>query len=115
MNAVEIEPAESDLEETSTYIVAASAIILTFLTGTALSSAGDLFAQSLKLLICKNYLQHDTNALHMQHKQLTLVATNTATPNLHINPFLEETLRKAALQEHRSIANVVVVMFIEYC
>jgi len=51
----------------------------------------------------------------MQHKQLTFVATNTATPNLHINPFLEEALRKAALQEHRSITNVVEVMIIEYC
>jgi hypothetical protein len=44
-----------------------------------------------------------------------MVATKTATLNLRIDPFLKEALRIAALQDHRSIANMVEVMIREYC
>jgi hypothetical protein len=44
-----------------------------------------------------------------------MVATKTATLNLRIDPFLKEALRVAALQEHRSIANMVEVMIREHC
>jgi len=44
-----------------------------------------------------------------------MVATKTATLNLRIDPFLKEALRVAALQEHRSIANMIEVMIREHC
>ena len=51
----------------------------------------------------------------MQHKNLKMVATKTATLNLRIDPFLKEALRVAAMQDHRSIANMVEMMIREYC
>ena len=51
----------------------------------------------------------------MQHKNLKMVATKTATLNLRIDPFLKEALRVAAMQEHRSIANMVEIMIREHC
>ena len=51
----------------------------------------------------------------MQHKNLKMVATKTATLNLRIDPFLKEALRVAAMQEHRSIANMVEVMIRQHC
>jgi hypothetical protein len=51
----------------------------------------------------------------LQHKNLKMVATKTATLNLRIDPFLKEALRVAAMQEHRSIANMVEVMIREHC
>ena len=44
-----------------------------------------------------------------------MVATKTATLNLRIDPFLKEALRVAAIQEHRSIANMVEVMIRDHC
>jgi len=44
-----------------------------------------------------------------------MVATKTATLNLRIDPFLKEALKVAAMQEHRSIANMVEVMIREHC
>tara|TARA_R110002153_G_scaffold24980_1_gene79234 strand:- start:1989 stop:2186 length:198 start_codon:yes stop_codon:yes gene_type:complete len=44
-----------------------------------------------------------------------MVATKTATLNLRIDPFLKEALRVAAIQEHRSVANMVEVMIREHC
>ena len=44
-----------------------------------------------------------------------MVATKTATLNLRIAPLLKDALRTAALQEHRSIANMVEVMIREHC
>ena len=46
---------------------------------------------------------------------LIMVATKTATLNLRIDPFLKDALRVAALQERRSIANMVEVMIREHC
>ncbi len=51
----------------------------------------------------------------MQHKNLKMVATKTATLNLRIDPFLKEALRVASIQEHRSIANMVEVMIRAHC
>ena len=44
-----------------------------------------------------------------------MVATKTATLNLRIDPFLKEALKVSAMQEHRSIANMVEVMIREHC
>jgi len=44
-----------------------------------------------------------------------MVATKTATLNLRIDPFLKEALRVAAMQDHRSIANMVEIMIREHC
>lgn len=39
----------------------------------------------------------------------------TATLSFRIEPGLKEALRTAAEQEHRSIANMIEVMILEYC
>ena len=44
-----------------------------------------------------------------------MVANKTATLNLRIDPFLKEALRVAAIQDHRSIANMVEMMILEHC
>lgn len=44
-----------------------------------------------------------------------MVAIKTATLNLRIDPLLKDALRTVALQEHRSIANMVEVMIREHC
>ena len=51
----------------------------------------------------------------MQHKNLKMVATKTATLNLRIDPFLKEALRVAAMRDHRSIANMVEMMIRDHC
>ena len=51
----------------------------------------------------------------MQHKNFKMVATKTATLNLRIDPFLKEALRVAAMQDHRSIANMVEMMIRDHC
>ena len=51
----------------------------------------------------------------MQQKKIKMVATKTATLNLRIDPFLKEALRVAAMQDHRSIANMVEIMIREHC
>ena len=44
-----------------------------------------------------------------------MVATKTATLNLRIDPVLKEALRIAAMQGHRSIANMVEIMIRQHC
>lgn len=44
-----------------------------------------------------------------------MVATKTATLNLRINPILKDALRTAAMQDHRSVANLVEVMIRDHC
>jgi len=44
-----------------------------------------------------------------------MVATKTATLNLRIDPVLKESLRIAAMQDHRSIANMVELMIRHHC
>tara|TARA_R110002073_G_scaffold34692_4_gene102476 strand:+ start:142 stop:333 length:192 start_codon:yes stop_codon:yes gene_type:complete len=44
-----------------------------------------------------------------------MVATKTATLNLRIDPFLKEALKVAAMQDHRSIANMVEKMIRDHC
>jgi uncharacterized protein (DUF1778 family) len=44
-----------------------------------------------------------------------MATTKTATLTFWIKPELKETLRIAAQQEHRSIANMVVVMIMDHC
>jgi hypothetical protein len=44
-----------------------------------------------------------------------MVATKTTTLNLRIDPHLKEALRVGAIQDHRSIANMVEVMIRDHC
>ena len=44
-----------------------------------------------------------------------MAVNKTATLTLRIEPPLKEALRNAAQQEHRSIANMVEVMILDYC
>lgn len=44
-----------------------------------------------------------------------MVASKTATLTLRIDPAIKEALRTAALREHRSIANMVEVLIMDYC
>ena len=41
--------------------------------------------------------------------------TKTATLNLRIDPAIKEAARTAALQEHRSIANLIEVLIRDHC
>jgi hypothetical protein len=41
--------------------------------------------------------------------------TKTATLNLRIDPTLKEAVRTAAIQQHRSIANMVEILIREHC
>ncbi len=41
--------------------------------------------------------------------------SKTSTLILHIEPALKEGLRAAAVQEHRSIANMIAVMIGDFC
>lgn len=44
-----------------------------------------------------------------------MATTKTATLTFRIDPGLKEALRIAAHQEHRSIANMVEVLILDYC
>ena len=44
-----------------------------------------------------------------------MATTKTATLTFRIDPALKEALREAAYREHRSIANMVEVLILEYC
>jgi hypothetical protein len=52
----------------------------------------------------------------LQHMRTPMMASNkTATLTLRLDPTLKEALRNAAEQEHRSLANMVEVMILDYC
>lgn len=44
-----------------------------------------------------------------------MAKTKTTTLTFRIEPDLKEALRAAAVQEHRSIANMIAVMIRDYC
>ncbi|MFA7096684.1 MAG: hypothetical protein WC383_09430 [Gammaproteobacteria bacterium] len=44
-----------------------------------------------------------------------MAITKSATLTFRIEPALKETLRIAANREHRSVANMVEVLIMEYC
>ena len=44
-----------------------------------------------------------------------MAVNKTATLTLRIEPSVKEVLRAAAQEEHRSIANMVEVMILDYC
>lgn len=44
-----------------------------------------------------------------------MVVSKSATLNLRIDPSLKEALRVAAMQDHRSIANMVEVLIRQHC
>jgi len=44
-----------------------------------------------------------------------MATTKTATLTFRIEPELKEALRTAAQSEHRSIANMVAVLIMDYC
>jgi hypothetical protein len=52
----------------------------------------------------------------LQHMRIPMMASNkTATLTLRLDPTLKDALRNAAEQEHRSLANMVEVMILDYC
>jgi len=56
------------------------------------------------------------SALLLQHMRIPMMASNkTATLTLRLDPTLKDALRNAAEQEHRSLANMVQVMILDYC
>lgn len=44
-----------------------------------------------------------------------MTKTKTSTLNVRINPSLKEALRMAAIQDHRSISNLLEKMIINHC
>lgn len=44
-----------------------------------------------------------------------MATTKTATVTFRIDPAVKEALRTAAAHEHRSIANMVEVLILDYC
>ena len=44
-----------------------------------------------------------------------MAAIKSATLNLRINPALKEAARKAAAQDHRSIANLIEILIRQHC
>lgn len=55
-------------------------------------------------------------ALLLQHMRIFMMASNkTATLTLRLDPTLKDALRNAAEQEHRSLANMIEVMILDYC
>ncbi len=44
-----------------------------------------------------------------------MARTKTATLNLRVDPALKEALREAAAREHRSVANMVEILFRQHC
>lgn len=44
-----------------------------------------------------------------------MTSNKTATLTLRLDPTLKEALRNAAEREHRSLANMVEVMILDYC
>jgi hypothetical protein len=44
-----------------------------------------------------------------------MATTKTATVTFRIEPAVKEALRTAAAREHRSIANMVEVLILDYC
>lgn len=44
-----------------------------------------------------------------------MATAKTATLTFRIEPSLKEALRAAAVREHRSIANMVEVLILDYC
>ena len=56
------------------------------------------------------------SALLLQHMRIFMMASNkTATLTLRLDPTLKDALRNAAEQEHRSLANMIEVMILDYC
>lgn len=44
-----------------------------------------------------------------------MATAKTTTLTFRIDPSLKEALRSAATQEHRSLANMIEVMILDYC
>lgn len=44
-----------------------------------------------------------------------MAGTKATTLTLRINPAIKEGLRAVAAQEHRSLANMIEVMILDYC
>ena len=44
-----------------------------------------------------------------------MAAIKTATLNLRINPVLKEAIRIAAVEDHRSIANLIEILIRQHC
>ncbi len=58
-----------------------------------------------------------TNALHCNYYLMAcrMPPKKTSTLNLRIDPALKEAARVAALQEHRSVANLIELLIRRHC
>ncbi len=52
---------------------------------------------------------------YMRTQRETMASAKTATLTFRIEPELKEAVRLAAVNEHRSIANMIAVMIRDYC
>ena len=55
------------------------------------------------------------NVLYISEDYIAMVATKTATLNLRINPVLKEAIRIAAVDDHRSVANLIEILIRQHC
>ena len=55
------------------------------------------------------------NVLYISEDYIAMVATKTATLNLRINPVLKEAIRIAAVDDHRSVANLIELLIRQHC
>lgn len=55
------------------------------------------------------------NVLYFNRQKLAMTAIKTATLNLRINPILKEAIRIAAVEDHRSIANLIEILIRQHC
>ncbi|WP_421722309.1 hypothetical protein [Alloalcanivorax xenomutans] len=55
------------------------------------------------------------NAIHMHRKRMLVMATKSETLSVRVEPKIKMALKKAAENEHRSIANMIEVLVLDYC
>ena len=60
-------------------------------------------------------VQYNTFTVHAPFQGETMASAKTATLTFRIEPELKEAVRTAAVNEHRSIANMIAVMIRDYC
>jgi len=81
-------------------------------SGGVLSLASDVALQPSRLLPLTIRLRYIAIT---SLKLISMPALKTATLNLRIDPGLKEAARVAAIQEHRSVANLIEILIRRHC
>ena len=55
------------------------------------------------------------NVFYLVRYRIAMSAIKTATLNLRINPVLKEAIRIAAVEDHRSVANLIEILIRQHC